>query len=408
MSDRTGVWPPHNSEPRAWRQTARAGSREDRMLSEVVVSLPPLIAELHYDLPAAQADAVSDATRQIMLTDLGWGERLGALGRFLLRTESVASSKIEHVEARTEDFARALVGVKSNASATSMVAATKALTDLVDKAVESGGLSVGSILLAHRTLMAEDLTEARFAGRLRPMQNWIGGSDYSPRGADYIPPPPELVAAYLDDLMTYARRRDMPALLQATIVHAQFESIHPFTDGNGRIGRALINAVLRRRGVTTSTVVPIASSIVADTQRYFDALSAYRTGRLEPLVELFAQAAGVAATESRRSAEVLVSLPDEWRAMSSSRAGSTAAVVVVHLLDHPVLTVDSVERMTGASDTASYAAMAHLEADGVVHEITRRKRDRVWAASAVLEELDDLARRIGAAIRRGDQRSLGA
>ena len=112
-----------------------------------------------------------------------------------------------------------------------------------------------------------------------------------PRGALYIPPP-ETVPGYMDDLVTFADRSDMPALLQAAIAHAQFESIHPFTDGNGRIGRALINAILRRRGATTRVVVPLASALVARRENYFDVLGSYRSGDLAPLVGTFVRSTG--------------------------------------------------------------------------------------------------------------------
>lgn len=395
-------WPQHTSHLRAWKQQQRAGSREDRMFAEVSVSLPPMIAQASYRLDPAQAEAVAAATRTIMLTDLGWGERLSALGRFLIRNESVASSKIELVEAETEDFARALVGVKSDSSASAMVGATLALSGLVNDVSASSGISREGILAAHRSLMLDDPVDGRFAGQFRPMQNWIGGSDYSPRGAVYVPPPPETVADYLDDLLRYASRTDVEPLVQATVVHAQFESIHPFTDGNGRIGRALINAVLRRRRVTTTTVVPIASAIVADTSRYFQHLGDYRRGDLAPILDEFVTSSAIAASESRHSAGILLSLPDEWAGSTRARAGSATASILGQLLDHPVLTLESATRFIDASETALYAAFDRLEADGVLREITGRKRNRVWAASAVLDELDDLAVRIAAATRRAN------
>ena len=130
--------------------------------------------------------------------------------------------------------------------------------------------------------MRDDPGESAYAGRLRDMQNWIGGSDHSPRGALYVPPPPETVADYLADLLDYANRDDVPTLVQAAIAHAQFESIHPFTDGNGRIGRALINTVLRRRGATTRVVIPLASAwsrIATGTSTYSPPIEAAASGR---------------------------------------------------------------------------------------------------------------------------------
>ena len=105
----------------------------------------------------------------------------------------------------------------------------------------------------------------------------------------------------LDDLITFANRDDLPTLVQATVAHAQFESIHPFGDGNGRTGRALIGAILRRRGVTRNTVVPVASGLLARRDDYFDALGSYRAGRLRPLLELMLRSAVAAAEEGRAS-----------------------------------------------------------------------------------------------------------
>jgi Fic family protein len=131
------------------------------------------------------------------------------------------------------------------------------------------------------------------------VQNWIGGSNHSPRNALYVPPPPDTVKEYVDDLVRFTNRNGIPVLAQAPVAHAQFESIHPFTDGNGRIGRALVNTILRPRGATNRVVVPLASALVARRDHYFDVLNDYRVGRPEPIVAAFAAASRIAAYESR-------------------------------------------------------------------------------------------------------------
>jgi Fic family protein len=148
-----------------------------------------------------------------------------------------------------------------------MVAATTALEALLTDTDHRGRIEADALLAAQAALVADDPSERLYAGRWRDMQNWIGGSDYSPRSALYVPPPPETVTAYMNDLLVFANRDDLPVLAQAAVAHAQFESIHPFTDGNGRIGRALINAILRRRRATSRVVVPLAS-LVAHRDRY--------------------------------------------------------------------------------------------------------------------------------------------
>jgi hypothetical protein len=206
--------------------------------------------------------------------------------------ESAASSKFEAVEASLEDYARALHGIRTNSSAVSMVAATAAVDAMINDVSRHDRIELAAITSAHDVLMRDDPAEARCAGRLRTVQNWIGGSNHSPRGALYVPPPPATVPDHMADLLTFANRGDLPALVQAAIAHAQFESIHPFTDGNGRIGRALINTLLRRRGATTRVVIPMASALVARRDRYGPRSSAFAAinrlqdaGVLRPLTD---------------------------------------------------------------------------------------------------------------------------
>ena len=210
---------------------------------------------------------------------------------------------------------------------------------------------------------------------------------------------PERVPELLDDPLAYLNRDDVPALMQAVIAHAQFESIHPFTDGNGRIGRALVSASLRRRGVTRHAVIPLASGILARREEYFEALGLYRSGDPEPLALLFMRSAQVAASESRLSIARIKALPEEWAAQVKARRGSAAATLLPVFYDHPVMTAAEVEAHAGANTSAVYTAIARLEDAAVIREITGRKRGRVWVANDLLAELDDLDRRIQAAMR---------
>lgn len=392
-------WPAHTSETRAWRQKHRGGTRDDRMLSAIEVALPPLIAELDFSATPATSTLSERAVAEIAYTEGSAGPQLAALGRFLTQTESVSSSKIERVEAGSDDFACALVGIKSNPSAVSMVAATQALARMVDRAGETGRIELSDLRAAHETLMRDDPLDRDYAGRVRDMQNWIGGSDHSPRGAVHIPPPPEMLDRYLADLEVYINRDDVPPLVQAAAAHAQFESIHPFTDGNGRIGRALINAILRRRKVTRATVVPVATAMVADREGYFALVNGYRRGELGAFVRSLSSGAIIAAEESQESARRLRGLPEEWTRMSSPRSGSTAERLLAALLDEPVISAESARRISRASAGSTSEALSRLEADGVLREITGRTKNKVWAAMDVTAELDDLQLRIAQRVR---------
>ncbi|MQY19768.1 hypothetical protein NRB20_28630 [Nocardia sp. RB20] len=394
-------WPAHARERRAWQQTHRGGTRDDRMLREIEVSLPPRIAGRAVDIDAALSTELEAAVREIAVLDAAHGDQLEALGLLLLRTESVASSKIEAIDADLDDYARALHGIRSNPSAVAMAAATDALDALIGSASRERRVTIPNFLAAHRILMADDKYEHMHAGRFRDMQNWIGGSDHSPRGSLYIPPPPDTVADYMADLETFVNRSDLSALAQAAIAHAQFESIHPFTDGNGRIGRALINSVLRLRGVTTLVVVPLASALVARRDRYFELLTLYRTGDVRPLISDFARCAAIAAAQSRTTAERLrEEIPHEWRdLLGGVRAGSAAAALLGHLPAHPILSAEEAQTLTNASRSSVFAAIDRLAEAGVLRPLTDRKHNQIWGAGAVLDELDDLGVRIADAAR---------
>ncbi|MGX9346801.1 Fic family protein [Microbacterium sp. KNMS] len=369
------------------------------MLTSVDASVPPRIAALDYVPPIATLVTSEQALLAVAQADTDAEGHSAALSRFMIWTESVASSKIERITASAVDYARALAGSRSNSSASSMVAASTALHRLIADVAARGCFGLDDLLVAHRALMHDDPHEADYAGRLRDMQNWIGGSDHSPRGALHVPPVPERVPDLMDDLIDFLNRDDLPVLVQAAIGHAQFESIHPFTDGNGRIGRALVSAVFRRRGVTRNAVVPLASGLLAKRDDYFAALGEYRRGSPAPLIDLFARSAHAAAICSRESIARIKAMPGEWAEELRPRAGSAVAALIPAFYDHPIMGAAEIERRSGSSEQQTYKAIARLTQAGFIEEITGRKRDRVWAASELLAELDDLDRRIQIAMQ---------
>jgi Fic family protein len=389
-----GDWPAHDAREVPWSQAYRSGTRADRMLRSVTVQLPPHIGAVRLNLDGPTMASVEAAAREITMLDRERRNALRALGATLWRAESVASSKIELIGANSEDYARALHGHRSNRAATSMAAATRAI-DLLIASAEDAAIDLGTILRAHKTLMQDDPAERVHAGRLRDVQNWIGGSDHSPRNAIYVPPPPDLVPSYLADLIAFCDRSDLPAVAQAALAHAQFESIHPFTDGNGRIGRTLINAVLRRREVTRHVVVPLASALVAHRERYFELLDAYRRGHASPIITGLSEAARLAAADSRRTADRLAELPQLWRdAIGRVRRGGATDRLLAWAIHVTAFTAEEAHDAIGGPLSSTYSAIERLAAAQIVRPLTDRQRNQVWGVTAVLDELDDLGTRI--------------
>ncbi|MEE4025083.1 Fic family protein [Gordonia sp. PKS22-38] len=387
-------WPGIRTEERAWVPRGHSGSRADRMLRTIEVAVPPMIADLPYDPIGSVARSHEKAVIAVARLEAGYGAHLAPLADFLLRSESIASSKIEHIDAGLRAFGKALAGGKASAEARSQLAAVHALIAMVD-AAGYGPITLDLVLRSHAVLMAPDYYQAQDAGMVRDVQNWIGGSDHSPLHAMYIPPPPEFVAPLMDDLIRFSNRIDLPVLAQAAIAHAQFESIHPFVDGNGRIGRALISAILRRRGLTERITVPLASAMLADTTRYFAKLDDYRSGDVDSFVDYVAEGTSHAAAASEESARVLASLPALWNERVRPRANSADAAILDRLLDSPVLDADAAQQITWTSDASTYRALGRLTEVGILEPLSTAKRNQIWAAVDVLAELDALSAAIG-------------
>jgi Fic family protein len=197
------------------------------------------------------------------------------LARQLLRSESVASSRIEGLVLSHRRLAKAAFSGTHDITAQSVLGNIRALQLAVDLAARVETLEAGHLEEVHRILFESTRDEAR-AGALRTEQNWIGGSASTPRDAEFIPPPPELVPALVDDLCAFCNRADVPAVIQAGIAHAQFETIHPFFDGNGRVGRALILIVLRRRGLAENYLPPVSLVLAGEADRYVARLGSWR------------------------------------------------------------------------------------------------------------------------------------
>ncbi|WP_431836337.1 Fic family protein [Cellulomonas sp. Y8] len=380
--------PPHESEVLPW--TSRSSRRTE--IDEYRASVPPLIADVDLRPSRTLLEAARRAQVEIGVLERAHADQVAALEPFLLRTEAIASSQIEEELTTVDQLARAQYGIRAPRTARTVKGAIDGLALLVERA--GGGIVLDDVLAAHRPLMADDPHEKWDAGRLRTVQNWIGGSNRSPRGAVHVPPAPARVPGLMDDLIRFARRTDLDPVVQAAVVHAQFESIHPFTDGNGRLGRSLINAVWRFRGATREMAVPVASAIVADREHYFALVNGYRDGDVEPFAAYLADAASRAVAAAEVSAQRLLALPGEWQARVRPRAGSAVATLLPLLVSRPVVDASDVMRLTGVSSARAYAAVERLVEEDVLRPITESRRDMTWAAGEVLDEADLMVDRL--------------
>ncbi len=253
-------------------------------------------------------------------------------------------------------------------------------------------LRLKDVLEIHRHLMLATTTP-QIAGELRERQNWIGGNAYNPGRADFVPPPPELVKDLVEDLVAFMNRTDIPPVVQAAVAHAQFETIHPFADGNGRVGRALIHVVLRRRGLAPRYVPPVSLALAADAKAYVAGLTAFREDRPADWILLFAHAIERAAAKAGELALRLAELQEKWRERAGRpRRHSSSEALIVDLPAHPIVTVATAQKFLGRSKQAVNEAIAALADRGVLHPITLAKRNRAWEARELFDLINDVER----------------
>ena len=226
-------------------------SRRARRPCQYDAYLPDRLADWAISLPADVAADVSDAERAVAeMNSLGPQlANLEAVARLLLRAESVASSRIEGLEVGVGRLARAEAAKEAGDSVTDVTAEAvlgnvEAMELAVTELAAKRELALDDLLALHAALMTHTSTP-ELGGQIRTVQNWIGGNNHNPCGAEFVPPPPEYVPDLLEDLVSFLNSSDFPPVAQAAIAHAQFETIHPFADGNGRIGRALIHRAQR-------------------------------------------------------------------------------------------------------------------------------------------------------------------
>jgi Fic family protein len=252
----------------------------------------------------------------------------------------------------------------------------------------SRNLSERDLRAIHRVLMAR--TERReLAGKLRDSQNWLGGNNYNPCGASFVPPPAEEVKRLLRDLCSFSARDDLPPLVQAAIAHAQFETIHPFDDGNGRTGRALVQVILRGRRLASTFVPPMSVIFARNKRRYIEGLTLFRDDDITAWLEIFATAAVQAAKLAHRYVSAVTRLQDEWREQltehSSPRSDSAAWTLIDVLPAHPVITVAVGAAATGRTKPAVNNAVAELAEAGILRAVSESRRNRAWEASRLLD-----------------------
>ena len=385
--------------------------RRDRRGCDYDAYVPDPVANRAYRLDGDVSADVTDAESAIRILNAEGNALTGleGLARLLLRAEAVASSKIEGLEVGGRrllhaEVARSLGDRQHDVTAEEVLGNIEAMSWAVHAIGAAQKIEVDDVREIHRRLVAGSRLESH-GGVIRDRQNWIGGGDYSPCEAQFVPPPPQEVPRLLDDLCSFCNEDDLPAVAQAAIAHAQFETIHPFADGNGRTGRALIHVVLRRRGLIPRVLPPVSLVLATFSRDYVSRLMATRYAGdpsgpaahegLNRWIAFFSGAASRAVSDARMFEERVAALQRDWRVrIGLIRKGSAVDLLINAIPGAPVVTVNSAAHLISRTFKATNLAVRELVTANVLRQVKVGRRNRAFEASELVDAFNALERQL--------------
>jgi Fic family protein len=405
---------------RRWISSHEGPSRKDNRGCEYETYVPDMLVGRKFTIDGEVAADIADAEAAIARLNVEATSLVDteALARILLRAESVASSRIEGLEIGARrllraEAARVLGADPSDVTAVEVLANIDAMVYGINAVGTGDSVTVDILLEIHRRLLFGTRLK-EYGGRFRENQNWIGGSAYNPCSAAFVPPPPEYVEGLIADLVAFANEDSLPAVAQAAIAHAQFETIHPFVDGNGRTGRALVHLILRRRGVAPRILPPVSLILATWAQDYIDGLTASRyrgPATSKEASEGINLWIGRFATACKRVVDDAMSFEQQVRTIEASwrerlgrvRARSAADLLLGVLVGAPVVTVNSAAEMVGRSFIQTNEAIQRLVDAGILKQVTVGRRNRAFEAPEIIAAFTALERQL--ASPEGDTRT---
>jgi Fic family protein len=364
----------------------RAGTYKTNLSGEAAyqsflpISLPP-------DPPLVLDDAAIEllvkANRQLALLE-GSTARIPNVALFVsmyVRKEALMSSQIEGTQATLEDVLNPLFDENVNRDIAEVINYVKAAGYAIERLRELP-LCNRLIKETHAVLLHESRGEEKTPGEFRRSQNWIGGRGSTLKNARYIPPAVDDMAKAMSDLEKYINTNEgLDPLIRAALIHYQFETIHPFLDGNGRMGRLLVILFLMEKGILTSPVLYISYFLKKNRAEYYDRLTLVRTkGDFEQWVSFFLQAIYEAAFDARRAIDLLSALHDKNAACIAGfgRGKNTAMKLFDYLEKAPIIDIQKTAEALGTTFKTVSGAVDRLCAAGILIETSGRRRNRLF------------------------------
>ena len=361
-------------------------SSKSKILPTYESSLPDTIFDMNISLPTELDVAISDLMMNISRFDLNQSQKGYSFPTVLLRSESAASSQIENLTSSIRNIALAELSAKSPNNAKLI---SKNVTAMRTALRTSESLTIPTILEIHKELM--ELSHSSNPGEFRDQAVWIGGSNYSPHGAIFVPPHQSHITHYMDDLIMYAERLDVNPIVKAAIMHAQFETIHPFIDGNGRTGRTLIHKSLKDDGVLQTVALPISAGLLSNLDSYMAALLSFQNGNPLPIIEQVFEALELAIIIGNQVSKEISIIIQGWENTIDERKTSEIWNLLYLLIDQPVVDSNYVSDKLGISTRGANKLIQRAIEYGILRRIGTEHRGIFYQSNALISVLDKIS-----------------
>jgi Fic family protein len=311
-----------------------------------------------------------------------------------VRREAVLSSQIEGTQSTLEDLLGAELepggaAADSHSDVGEIVNYVRAMNHGLRR-LDELPLSLRLLREIHAELLRDGRGARATPGEFRTSQNWIGPSGATLQQATFVPPPTSEMRQALDDFERYFHRDEQPVLIEAALSHAQFETIHPFLDGNGRVGRLLITFLLVHRGVLRAPLLYLSHYLKLHRTEYYDRLTAVRVrGDWEGWLRFFLEGVATTAAEAAETAERIFELRENHRTLVMRETGAIGLRLLSALFDRPLVNVNYLTRALGVSFPTANRLVARFEELGLLREVTGQRRSRRFRYDPYLRLFDE-------------------
>jgi Uncharacterized conserved protein len=377
-----------------WHSTIDTDMLSRRQRKTIVdkynASLPCKIEKADFPVNSELQAEIDDALILAIRFDEMLKSKSYNIPAIMLRSESASSSQIENLTASAKNIA--IAELDSKAPKNSRIIADNISAMKTALSLDSE-ISLNLITEIHKTLLCK--TNAGIAGKIREQQVWVGGDNLSPGKATFVPPHSKHIKEYLTDWVTFSNRINLNPIILAAVSHAQFETIHPFIDGNGRTGRALMQRILKNNGIFKNSSLPISIGLLNKIDAYYSALNEFHNGDYIPIVKEISKGIVFAVQIGSSMVAKIDDMMNTWKSNIKAKESSSIWKLIDVLVENPVVDAKFVSENLNLSLKSAYNILQDAHNFGVLKPIGKVNQNMKFEATDITDLIDEVMSKDG-------------